>query len=481
MFGWEFPPHISGGLGTASYGLTRGLSTFKDLDILFVVPKAYGDEDQNVVRLMGANDVDMRTRKYHFNKFWKESLIYNSPQQSEIKFTETELKTISKGYKDITYIEVNSGILPYLDAPEFEKLMRSKNIDPDRVSYDRNGVLYITDEFGNKKELKIGYSEISKTNSEGKFEFTGTYGTNLYQEVSDYAEVARQIATSNEFDLIHAHDWLTYAAGVAAKEISGKPLVIHVHATEYDRTGENVNPKVYEIERMGMLAADKVITVSNLTRDIVINRYGIDANKVQTIYNGIEPGVEAEAEAFKKTIPQKIVTFLGRITFQKGPEFFVEAAKKVLERTDNVRFVMAGSGDLMNKMIKRVAELGIGTKFYFPGFMKGVDVDKMFSISDVFVMPSVSEPFGLVPLEAMRSNVPTIVSNQSGAAEILKHAVKLDYWDTNAIADAIYSLVTYKGLNEMFVKHSKAEIEELNWDDAAASVRDVYYRTLEKF
>jgi len=480
MFGWEFPPHISGGLGTASYGLTRGLSTFNDLDILFVVPKAYGDEDQKAVKVLGANNIDMRTRTYHFNKFWRESLEYTSTHVSKLIQTPGEKEeTFKNGYKEITYIEVNSSILPYLDAKEFDKLMRSKDIDPEKVSFDREGNMYILDEFGIKKRLKVNYSDISTVNEKGNFEFTGTYGGNLYQEVSNYAEVARQIAESNEFDLIHAHDWLAYPAGVAAKEISGKPLVIHVHATEYDRSGESVNPQVYEIERMGMMAADRIITVSNLTRDIVINRYGIPADKVETVYNAVEPDVDQEAQMFKKTINRKIVTFLGRITFQKGPEFFVEAARKVLNKTDDVRFVMAGSGDMMHKMIKRVAELKMGTKFYFPGFMKGIDVDKMFAISDVFVMPSVSEPFGIVPLEAMRSSVPVIISHQSGVAEILKHAVKTDYWDTDAIADSIYSFIEQKGLTQMFRKHGKREVDELKWENSAAHVRKVYYDTLE--
>jgi len=492
MFGWEFPPHISGGLGTASYGLTRGLSTFKDLDILFVVPKAYGDEDQNAVRLIGANEVDMRTRKYHFNKYWKESLEYNSPEQSKLTFKDAqtdevinpqtgEINPQTESFKEITYIEVNSGILPYLDAPQFEKLMRSKSIDPEKVTFDHEGYMYLEDENGVKKRITVAYNEISVPNQEGKFEFTGKYGTNLYQEVSNYAEVARQIAEAYDFDIIHAHDWLTYAAGVAAKEISGKPLVIHVHATEFDRSGESVNQKVYDIERMGMHAADKIIAVSNLTRDIVINRYGVAPEKVVTVYNAVEPGVEQEALEFKKTINKKIVTFLGRITFQKGPEYFVEAARKVLDRTDDVRFVMAGSGDLLHKMIKRVAELKMGTKFYFPGFMKGAEVDKIFAISDVYVMPSVSEPFGISPLEAMRSNVPVIISHQSGVAEILTHAVKTDFWDTNAIADAIYSFIKYDGLSKMFKENSKAEIDELKWENSAAHVRKVYYNTFYQF
>ncbi len=198
--------------------------------------------------------------------------------------------------------------------------------------------------------------------------------------------------------------------------MSGKPLVVHMHATEFDRSGVNINPNVYDIERRGMEEADRVITVSNLTRATVIEKYGINPpDKVYTVHNAVEP-TDKEVEEVKRHVKEKVVTFLGRLTFQKGPEYFIEAASIILQHDPNVRFVMAGSGDLMNKMIRRVAKLKIGTRFHFTGFLKGADVDKMFLLSDVFVMPSVSEPFGIVPLEAMRSNVPVVISKQSGVA-----------------------------------------------------------------
>ena len=234
-------------------------------------------------------------------------------------------------------------------------------------------------------------------------------------EVSRYAMVASVIARQlkSDFDIIHAHDWLTYAAGVAAKRATGKPLVVHMHATEYDRSGEgNINHQVYGIEKMGISEADTVISVSNFTRSIIINKYGIAPDKVVTVHNAVEAD-ESERAEYKKYIPEKIVTFLGRITYQKGPDYFVQSALKVLQRDPNVRFVMAGSGDMLNRMIKRVATLGIADNFHFTGFLKGPEVTKMFAMSDVYVMPSVSEPFGISPLEAMRSNVPVIISKQS--------------------------------------------------------------------
>ena len=295
------------------------------------------------------------------------------------------------------------------------------------------------------------------------------------EEVARYAMVAAQVARELEgqFDVIHAHDWLTYYAGIAAKRVSGKPLVVHMHATEFDRSGENINTVVYNIERTGMSAADRVMAVSNLTRNIVIEKYGIDPDRVVTVHNGVRFKAHEGPEEVRG-VEDKIVTFLGRITYQKGPDYFVEAAAKVLKRIPNVRFVMAGSGDMLNHVVRRVAKLGISDRFHFTGFLRGDEVRRMFELSDVYIMPSVSEPFGISPLEAMKSNVPVIISKQSGVAEVLTHAVKVDYWDVDAMADAIYSLVTYPALHNMFITKGQEEVTTLKWDNAARNVLDVY-------
>ena len=418
MFGWEFPPHISGGLGTASYGLTKGMASLDNLEVLFVVPKAWGDEDQTVVRLIGANKVPVAFKKVYF-----------------------------KGVrKNIEKIEICSKVVPYSDPEDFWK----------KVSEE------IT-------EHKL----LVKTNSMGTVDFSGRYDNNLMEEIYKYSVVASVIAEENGFDIIHAHDWLAYPAGIAAKEISGKPLVIHVHATDFDRSGGNVNPDVYKIEKEGMDAASKIITVSNLTRDIVINKYNIDPAKVETVYNAVEP-VEFKHIDYTKGFDEKVVTFLGRITMQKGPEYFVEAAYKVLKKMDNVRFVMAGSGDMMERMIRRAAALKITDRFHFPGFLKGEDVFKLLEMSDVYVMPSVSEPFGISPLEAMQSNVPVIISKQSGVAEILTHAVKTDFWDIDAMADAIYGILNYPAMAGMFIKNGKEEVVRLKWENSARYIKEIY-------
>jgi glycosyltransferase involved in cell wall biosynthesis len=447
MFGWEFPPHISGGLGTACYGMTRGLA-YRDVEVIFVVPKSYGDEDQSSVKLVGASQVPVKKRTYVF-----------TPENPRV-----EEKVNSSQSYEMTYIEVGSNLLPYLSPEEFQKYSHE---------HFRKNELTI-------KEIEQGNSAGTSVLTEvvGTLDFSGKYGPDLMQEVSNYALVSSEIAHEHSFDIIHAHDWLTYPAGIAAKRMSGKPLVVHVHATEFDRTGENYNTIVYDIEKSGMEEADLVITVSNLTRNIVINRYGINPEKVVTVYNAVEPGADNNADTLTKSVEEKVVTFLGRITYQKGPEYFMEAANKVLKHSNNVRFVMAGSGDLLRKMIRYASRLGITEKFHFTDFLKGQDVDNMFAISDVYVMPSVSEPFGISPLEAMRSNVPVIISKQSGVSEILKHAIKIDFWDVDAMADAIYGLITYESLPLMFLQYGRDEVNSLKWENAALQIKNQYMNLL---
>jgi glycogen(starch) synthase len=422
MFGWEFPPHITGGLGTACFGLTKALLK-QGVQVMFVVPRAYGDESQEAVRIVNASDITIDIRNEMYQDYWKQ----------------------------ITYMEIGSNLIPYVSPEEFERIT---------------------------KENLLDHTDIDQTVFSSKFIFSGKYGKDLMLEVSRYALVASHIASSNHFDVIHAHDWLTYPAGIAAKKISGKPLVVHVHATEFDRSGENINPNVYDIERKGMEAADMVITVSHLTRQIVIDRYGIDPDKVVTVHNAVEPPVNVEVLNAKKHVKEKVVTFLGRVTFQKGPDYFVEAADRVLQKDNNVRFVMAGQGDMLNRMIKRVAQLKISTRFHFTGFLKGDEVDTMFAMSDVYVMPSVSEPFGISPLEAMRSNVPVVISKQSGVAEVLRHALKVDFWDIDALSDSIYGLLHYDALSRMFIRYGKEEVDNMKWDDSAIKVRLVYEMAL---
>ena len=306
------------------------------------------------------------------------------------------------------------------------------------------------------------------------------YNRDMYSEVHRYAALATELAATEQFDIIHAHDWMTYPAGMAVAAMSGKPLVVHVHSTEFDRSGEHVNQMIYDIERMGMHAADKIIAVSYFTQNIVINRYGINSDKVEVVHNGVERNGNGEWPLSKTGITkgEKIVLFLGRITMQKGPEYFLQAAKKVLEVMDNVKFVMAGSGDLMRKSVEMAAQLGIGHKVLFTGFLRGEDVKKIYKMADLFVMPSVSEPFGIVPLEALENDVPVIISKQSGVSEVLMHALKVDFWDVNEIANKIVAVLKYPPLEVTLRNYGNFEVRRLRWKDSAEKCMRVYAETL---
>ena len=420
MFGWEFPPHIAGGLGTACKGIVEGLA-HNGVETLFVMPSASGDEDQSCTTIINASDVAVQNVSEAVDEFL-----------NKVKF-----------------IHVDSNIVPYVDPDEYfeaiEKMKRERTT-----------------------ETTVGFGQ--------KFKFSGKYGANLMEEVSRYAQVGGTIALQHkdEFDVIHAHDWLTYLAGIAAKELTGKPLVVHVHATSYDRGSEDmIDTRVLAIEKRGMQAADKVVAVSELTRNIVINKYGISPDKVLAFRKAGDFRGRGPLE-LQRGVHAQVATFLGRITFQKGPEYFIDAAAKVLKRTKNVRFVMAGSGDMMNRAICQVARLGIADRFHFTGFLRGTDVQKMFALSDVYIMPSLSESFGISPLEAMRYNVPSIISFQSGAAEILKYAFKVDFWDVDAMADDIYALLQYPALSSFASKQGLDEVNALKWDRATAKLKTIY-------
>ena len=421
MFGWEFPPHIAGGLGTACYGIVKGLA-HNGVETMFVMPSASGDEDKSAADIINASDVPVEI---------------------------TDTMNVDDFLDKVQFVHIGTNMVPYLDPEEFHTL-----VEEDRKRQVR--------------DFTVNYGHTYK--------FSGKYGSNLMEEVARYAMVGGTIAMTHkdEFDVIHAHDWLTYNAGIAAKRLSGKPLVVHVHATSFDRSSDNnIDTRVYEIEKRGMEAADKVITVSDLTRNIVITKYGIDPAKVVTVHNAVDFSGRSEVKV-EKGVKDKVVTFLGRITFQKGPEYFIEAAAKVLKRCDNVRFVMAGSGDMMNRSIRQVARLGISDRFHFTGFLRGNEVQKMFALSDVYVMPSVSEPFGISPLEAMRSGVPSVISRQSGAAEVLKYAFKVDFWDVDAMADEIYALLQYPALSQFASQFGYDEVNTLKWNNAAAKIKSVY-------
>jgi glycosyltransferase involved in cell wall biosynthesis len=435
MYGWEFPPHISGGLGVACFGMTKALAE-QGHDITFVLPRLkHGTPTASHLNLLGVD-----------HPLGSGSVLGAGRLKSSADVTSTLNSLLDK----IETIEVNSPLSPYMTEKSYLEMVSRLQEEKERRLREETG-------------FDISPIEVS-----------GDYGPNLISEILRYAKAAGNFAAAVDHDVIHAHDWLTMLAGIEAKRISGKPLIVHIHALEFDRSGENVNQTVYDIERYGMETADQVVAVSHYTKNIIVNRYGIPENKVKVVYNAVQRKESPLRHVFKKRRKEKVVLFLGRITFQKGPDYFVEAAARVLEHRENVRFVMAGSGDMAPRLIERVAELGMGRKFHFTGFLSGQELEQIFLESDIYVMPSVSEPFGISPLEAMYFDVPVIISNQSGVAEVLTHALKFDFWDVNDLAGKILAMLDHSPLRQELMEQGARELEGFQWSKAASALENIY-------
>ena len=436
MLGWEFPPYISGGLGTACHGLTRAMSEL-GLDIVFVLPKPIDAPQASHVKMLSPSQIrDL-----------------DSPQ--------TKTETLDD-LKNVTFRSVPSPLEPYT-SPEYyqEKIERIIRQKTEQMGFVEGAQALALEQWEHIAHQSIG---------------AGQYGGDMYTEIHRYAAAAARLAIQEQFDVIHAHDWMTFPAGIAVAAVTGKPLVVHVHSTEFDRSGEHVNQMIYDIERRGMHAAQKIVAVSYLTRNILISRYGVLGDKVEVVYNGVEQNGD-NRDAFSKIgirSDEKIVLFLGRITMQKGPEYFLMAARKVLEEIENVKFVMAGTGDMMHRIIEMAAQMGIGHKVLFTGFLRGKDVQRVYQMADLYVMPSVSEPFGIAPLEALNYDVPVLISKQSGVAEVLTHVLKVDFWDVTEMANKIIAVLKYPPLQLTLREHGNFEVRRLRWSGAAQKCLKVY-------
>lgn len=464
MFGWEFPPHISGGLGTACHGLTNSLSK-ENIDVLFVVPKLHGGESADRTDFISASRVPISVSGS------VEQYISSGRVNPDVR---TPLFQVIRQQTGVEQIEVPSSLSAYR-ALSFEET--SSTVSHWNYQFSDTEVEVATRRESQSSTGPVEQRQIIEQEppSHAAYQFSGSYGTNLLEEVRRYAQVGAEIASKFDFDVIHAHDWMTYLAGIAAKKVSGKPLFVHVHATEYDRSGEQVDQRVHAIEHQGMAEADCVIAVSNWTKEIVVSRYRQPAEKVKVVHNGIMPRAAAEKMFTPPPVGSHIVTFLGRITHQKGPLYFVEAARSVLERIPDAHFVIAGSGDQMPLMIERIAQLRMSSHFHFTGFLKGKDIERVWAMSSVYVMPSVSEPFGIAPLEAIQAGVPVIISKQSGVAEVMPHAIKVDFWNSQELAAAICSMLKYKSLSKTLTRNSAEEIADITWDRAAKKLTQLYY------
>lgn len=388
MFGWEFPPINTGGLGTACYGLTKGLAQ-NGIEITLVLPHASAE-----------------TEKMGF------------------------LKVRNTNVSNVKVRHVKSAMMPYISSSEYEQYM-----------------------------LRI----------RGK---KPMYGSNLFEEVERFAKQAEMIAKEEDFDIIHAHDWMTFKAGMAAKRASGKPLVVHVHATEFDRTGGlGANESVYRIEKEGMERADAVIAVSNYTKQKIVEHYGIPEPKINVVHNAIDKEDIPKLNVEKR---HKTVLYLGRITLQKGPDYFIAAAKKALEADPDIRFIVAGSGDMEPRIIEQTAQLGIADKVAFAGFLQNEDTHQAYRMADLYVLPSVSEPFGITPLEAVMNNTPVIISKQSGVKEVLKHCLQVDFWDVNQMANKMVAALRYREMRSELQRNSYEEVSRLSWSKSAQRCIEVY-------
>lgn len=470
MLGWEFPPFIAGGLGVACHGLTKALDRMGH-EVLFILPRPVDRSQSSHIRLLSPDAVTSR-RKRSVRRAASKSRMNGS-----------SVAGVGDPRDLPTACELSGP-----DEAEFEHV-RFRGVEASFTSPYPS--------FGDPGDAESGEAGLAAETAASWAAAHGLgdppgadaaanllpraqahYQGDLIGDAERYARLVVALSRYERFDVIHAHDWLTYPAGQALASISGRPLIVHVHSTEFDRAGENVNRQVYDIERRGMHAADRVVAVSMYTKSLCVSRYGVSPSKVDVVYNGIDREAEQPRVGDVIGAEDRIVLFLGRITMQKGPEYFIAAAKRVLEKVDNVKFVVAGSGDMAHRMIELAAAMGIGHRFVFTGFLRGRDVERVFRMADCYVMPSVSEPFGLSALEAIHNDVPVIISKQSGVSEVLTHALKVDFWDTDEMANKIVAVLRHPPLSEMLRRHGEFELRRLTWEGAGERCVRAYQRAM---
>lgn len=465
MLGWEFPPFISGGLGTACYGLTKALDR-QGHEVLFILPRAVDRSKSSHITILAPETVAAQASG---------AVRRSIDPLTGLPTAEGGLGLTAAGFAQARFMGVPAGFSsPYpgqRDPAALRGVLRpgTKRADGTMVTEDDPDI----EEY---LESPLHFPHTSGAGPMfGRSGAGAGYQGDLFAESERYARLVVSLTRGQTFDVIHAHDWLTFPAGVALARVTGKPLVVHVHSTEFDRSGEHINQRVYDVERRGMLAAVRVIAVSELTKSLCTRRYGIPEKKVDVVYNGIENEQWQPAPgSLIKSSRDKIVLFLGRITMQKGPEYFLAAAKKVLEKVPEVKFIIAGSGDMEARMIELAASMEIGHRVLFTGFLRGKDVERIYRMADCYVMPSVSEPFGIAPLEALRNDVPVIISKQSGVSEVLTHALKVDFWDIHEMANKIVAVLRHPPLGQTLREHGQVELKRLTWDGAAKAVAESY-------
>ncbi len=432
MYGWEFPPRISGGLGIACYAIVKELAK-RNIDLTLVLPQMVAGSGIDNVNLIGCDSL----------------------------FAQDDLDL--DGIVNIKYPEVATYLYPYITAKDLNRFFSNETF---RDFFALLASMHLPNEL---REMAMATAQAHASGEQ----ITGKYGINLLVEVFRYALVAGALAKGIEHDVIHAHDWLTLLAALEAKRHSHKPVVLHIHALETDRSGLWIDKRIFAIEKYGMDQADQIVAVSRYTKNNIVQHYGIAPEKITVIHNGIYCNGDLNAAATNNERP-KMVLFLGRITQQKGPYFFIEIARRILEKRSDVQFVLAGTGDLLVDMIERAAGLRIGKNIHFTGFLDGDRVQEIYQLADVYVMPSVSEPFGLSALEALSYNVPAIITKQSGVAEVLHHTLVSDFWDTEDMAAKILALLEYPALRRTSLINEQQGLKEISWGKTAEKIIELY-------
>ena len=540
MLGWEFPPFITGGLGTACAGLTKSLVN-AGTEVTFVLPKSVGPDSASHVRLVTPRGITEPLQNTVAAPSASAALsaiaVPSAPQPQAITPSASfaaeaavntarsgfmrigstsisgsawrnEFQTRLEAFQQTRFLEVpmiapavyantnpestlesetTSGVFTVHDrqivavTPTLKEMLEWADFsgwNPDRVRVlAESGAFPGLDPVEIAIQTALPEAGSSKSRMQDSAAEAADYSGDLLGAAARYARFCVDALGGIEFDVIHAHDWLTYPAGMALQKLTGKPLVVHVHSTEFDRSGETPNQQVYSIERRGMHAATRVISVSMLTKNVCVRRYHVPASKIDVVYNGVELRPE-DVGTQPIHSKDKIVLYFGRITMQKGPEYFIRAAKRVLEYMDNVKFVVAGNGDQAQRMIEMAATLGIGHKVLFTGFLRGRDISRVFSMADLYVMPSVSEPFGIAPLEAMSHNVPVLISKTSGVSEVLVHALKADFWDIDDMADKIIAVLRHPILSDTLKERGSFEVRGISWDGTATKCVQTYTKAI---
>ncbi len=443
MLGWEYPPHIAGGLGTACAGLTAALAA-QGISIHFIVPEVFGGERVEHMRFSSAAG--------------RAGATHNSSNVA----TESE--------KESGKVVIERSICPVFLSPYWNQGKFAQALSEDPIAQ----AILDGEIFG----VSIPHIEASPDERQREADASTAAlrhsPSSIFSEVEKFtADVVARYSVA-EFDIIHAHDWMTFPAGVALAQATKRPLIVHVHSLEHDRSGVFSDQGINAIERFGLQSADQVIAVSHYTKSSIERHHSISAKKIAVVHNGIYPKQVITEYRKLKTWPEHVVLFLGRVTFQKGPEYFVEAARKVIPQIDDIVFVLAGDGDLLPTIKQQVAKLKLNDRFIFPGFVQGEELEELFSVADLYVMPSVSEPFGIAALEALSFETPVLVSKQSGVSEVLASALTVDFWDTDKMAEMIVNLLKRRDLRQDIVINAKQEIAKLHWSEAAAKTIEVY-------